>query len=140
VFGEDGEDSLDGNAGNDTLNGGTGNDALNGGVGNDWFEGGYGRDIYTGGAGADTFRFDDRGTGDAFSGNVADRIVDFASNDRINLVAVDVDHYAGHTAAPNEGGWSIWHSGSSTFVTWNTGGEYHDVELANYSGDPDVIW
>ena len=69
--------------------------------------------------------------------------MDFGAGDRINLTAVDVTHFDGYgTAAPSDGGWSIWQSGSSTFITWNTFDEWHDLEIANYAGDPyaQIIW
>ena len=53
LFGEDGDDFLDGGADNDTLAGGSGNDDLRGGDGNDELFGEDGNDQLIGGAGAD---------------------------------------------------------------------------------------
>ncbi len=49
--GHNGDDILDGGAGNDTLNGGFGNDVLRGGSGDDILDGTYGDDIYVYGKG-----------------------------------------------------------------------------------------
>jgi Ca2+-binding RTX toxin-like protein len=66
LFGDNGEDLLNGTAGKDSLNGGNGkdtliggagNDSLNGGNGKDELTGGTGNDILTGGDGSDTFIF-----------------------------------------------------------------------------------
>ncbi|MFN6384482.1 MAG: peroxidase family protein [Pseudanabaena sp.] len=57
LFGQDGNDTLNGGDGNDTLNGGAGVDNLNGGAGNDILVGGAGNDIVNGGAGNDTIRY-----------------------------------------------------------------------------------
>ncbi|AAY38108.1 hemolysin-type calcium-binding protein [Pseudomonas syringae] len=53
LYGEEGNDLLSGGEGNDTLNGGTGNDTLNGGAGNDSLSGDDGDDTLDGGAGND---------------------------------------------------------------------------------------
>jgi Ca2+-binding RTX toxin-like protein len=52
-------DRLYGEAGDDTLNGGNGNDRLFGGIGADQLIGGNGDDLLTGGVGADRFVFND---------------------------------------------------------------------------------
>jgi serralysin len=88
LFGDDGNDILNGNlgadtgdggAGNDVVRGGQGNDLLTGGAGDDYMTGDLGDDTLTGGAGADTFR--------AFAGGGRDVITDFnrAEGDRIQL-------------------------------------------------------
>jgi Ca2+-binding RTX toxin-like protein len=72
---------LDGGAGNDTLNGGAGVDRLNGGAG---------VDRLTGGAGNDVFIF----SGVADIGNnplSRETITDFATGDRIDLSAIDIN-------------------------------------------------
>ena len=89
-----GSDAIDG-AGNDlankikgndaanTLSGGGGADIISGGGGADRLIGGAGADTLTGGAGPDMFVF---GPADATS---TDRIMDFASDDRIEINAAD---------------------------------------------------
>ncbi|WP_434684985.1 peroxidase family protein [Pseudanabaena minima] len=57
LFGQDGADTLNGGDGNDNLVGGAGVDTLNGGDGNDNLVGGTGSDIVNGGAGDDTIRY-----------------------------------------------------------------------------------
>lgn len=68
LYGGDGEDYLLGEAGNDILSGGNHNDVLSGGAGNDTLSGGGGKDIFV-----------------FASGDGADRILDFSSNDKILL-------------------------------------------------------
>lgn len=105
LSGENGNDRLFGEAGNDTLSGGSGadlmyggadNDILNGGAdadtlygeaGIDTLAGGSGRDMLYGGAGNDIFAFDDGDSGATVA--TADRIMDFAAGDRIDLSAID---------------------------------------------------
>jgi Ca2+-binding RTX toxin-like protein len=53
LFGQHGEDILNGDGGNDFLYGGDGNDTLNGGTGKDIAEGGNGNDQINGDAGSD---------------------------------------------------------------------------------------
>ena len=57
MYGNDGNDTLNGGDDGDTLYGGDGDDTLRGGDGNDRLYGGPGRDSFTGGDGADTFQF-----------------------------------------------------------------------------------
>ncbi|MDE6788586.1 MAG: hypothetical protein K2J47_04610, partial [Ruminococcus sp.] len=57
IFGEAGNDTLNGGNGNDQLFGGIGNDTLNGNGGNDILDGGEGTDYLQGGAGNDTYIF-----------------------------------------------------------------------------------
>ncbi len=79
VNGGKGNDRLFGEAGADILVGEDGNDTLLGGDGNDVFLGGRGRDVFDGGTGSDKFLIS-RGDG-------VDTITNFASTDRIDLVA-----------------------------------------------------
>jgi hypothetical protein len=79
VNGGKGNDRLFGEAGDDILVGEDGNDTLLGGDGNDVFLGGRGRDVFDGGTGSDKFLIS-RGDG-------VDTITNFASTDRIDLVA-----------------------------------------------------
>lgn len=57
LYGETGNDNVNGAAGNDKLYGGIGNDTLNGNGGNDTLDGGIGNDKLYGGAGNDTYIF-----------------------------------------------------------------------------------
>ena len=59
LFGEDGNDSLQGGDGNDALDGGAGVDGLSGGAGNDTLRGGAGADGIAGGVGTDTLSYND---------------------------------------------------------------------------------
>lgn len=100
MFGQDGNDLLDGGNGNDTLVGGNGNDVMLGGAGDDVLEGGAGADVMTGGAGRDTFIFR---PGDFDAGLAASRdtITDFrlSDGDVINLSLIDAN---ANTAAVND--------------------------------------
>lgn len=137
IEGGDGRDRLLGEDGNDLLLGGNGNDSLFGGAGRDTLVGGLGRDIMFGGAGPDVFRFDDRDAGDVSAGPLSDVIRDFSSSDLIDLLAVDILRFAGHgVSEPGRGAFGIWQAAGSTYVTWNTFGGYHDIELTGFTGDP----
>jgi Ca2+-binding RTX toxin-like protein len=57
LFGDAGDDDLDGGDGNDRLSGGDGNDRLNGGSGNDTIMADAGNDHFVGGSGFDTIDF-----------------------------------------------------------------------------------
>jgi Ca2+-binding RTX toxin-like protein len=57
LFGEGGNDTLNGGTKNDRLYGGSGNDTLNGNAGNDILDGGAGNDTLVGGAGDDLYIF-----------------------------------------------------------------------------------
>ena len=96
LFGEAGNDILGGGSGSDSIYGGADNDSLNGGAdadtlygeaGTDTLTGGGGRDMLYGGAGNDVFAFDDGDSGATVA--TADRIMDFAAGDRIDLSAID---------------------------------------------------
>lgn len=135
LFGLGGADTLSGLAGSDALFGGVGFDRLSGGSGADTLVGGLGRDVLTGGKGPDVFVFDDKDTGDVSSGQ-ADVITDFGANDIIDLRAVSILSYDWYTDQdPGRAEFSIWQAGTSTFITWNTYGGMHDIELRGYSGD-----
>ncbi|MBU8539284.1 choice-of-anchor I family protein [Falsiroseomonas tokyonensis] len=88
VLGGLGNDTLQGQDGDDIVQGGEGDDRLYGNVGNDTLEGGLGADVLFGGAGDDLFVFN------AFAESpreAADRILDFATGDRISFAAIDAD-------------------------------------------------
>ncbi|MFT3857286.1 MAG: Calx-beta domain-containing protein [Aquabacterium sp.] len=67
LYGDGGNDLINGGKGNDTLHGGDGADVINGDEGNDLIIGGPGGDTLSGGAGADVFvwHFADPGTSSA---------------------------------------------------------------------------
>jgi Ca2+-binding RTX toxin-like protein len=68
IDGREGDDTIFGEAGNDYLYGGRGNDVIEGGDGNDYLEGGKGNDVLHGNAGNDVVsggRGNDRVFGDA---------------------------------------------------------------------------
>ena len=113
----------------DRLEGGDGGTHLYGGDGADLLIGGRGRDIMWGGAGPDSFRFDDGDAGDATAGPLSDVILDFSVEDTLDLLAVDVLGFWGWGRTPERGTFSLWQAGGSTYVTWNTFGSLHDVEL-----------
>jgi Ca2+-binding RTX toxin-like protein len=86
--GGSGNDALFAEDGNDTLLGNSGNDNLFGGAGNDLLRGGAGVDSLTGGSGADTFHFlpgEAPYDTDPSNGIAQDRVLDFNSNDAIDL-------------------------------------------------------
>ena len=62
IFGDEGNDVLEGGGGNDSLSGEQGNDVLAGGTGNDILHGGAGNDQLIGGLGTDQL-FGRRGHG-----------------------------------------------------------------------------
>ena len=96
LFGEAANDVLNGGSGSDSIYGGADNDGINGGAdadtlygeaGSDRVTGGTGRDMLYGGAGNDVFAFDDGDSGATVA--TADRVMDFAVGDRIDLSAID---------------------------------------------------
>jgi hypothetical protein len=62
-------------------------------------------------------------------------ITDFGSDDLIDLTAADILYFEGYTPEPLRGGFGIWQTGGNTYVTWNTFGGFHDIELQGYTGD-----
>lgn len=105
VFGGTGNDVLKGGAnndvvsgeeGNDALLGDDGNDKLSGNDGNDLLDGGAGNDELTGGAGVDTFRLR--------SGFGKDTIIDFQSDDILNLSGLGFASAAAAKAAMEQKG------------------------------------
>jgi Ca2+-binding RTX toxin-like protein len=124
---------LFGDDGNDYLEGGDVNDRLDGGAGNDVLRGGAGKDIATGGTGADTFRFNNLAE---FKGNtaaLADIITDFshAEGDRIVLNAIDAitggaDNkfaFIGTAAFSAAGQLRYQQSATNTFVSGDVDGD-----------------
>ena len=133
------DDVIHGLGGNDRLNGADGDDTGYGDDGNDFLQGGFGSDLLVGGAGRDTFRWDDFGTGDTFAAR-ADVVADFGRGDRVDLKAVDIhgfDRSGGNS--PGDGQFSI--SDGGHLITWNTHGEFHDVEVHGRGVTfDDIIW
>jgi Ca2+-binding RTX toxin-like protein len=86
LYGGSGNDTLVGNGGNDSLLGEDGDDSLEGGIGNDYLSGNSGHDTLIGGTGADTFYFGSTNEGE-------DHITDFniAEHDVIMLVQSESD-------------------------------------------------
>ncbi|MET0238817.1 MAG: Ig-like domain-containing protein [Sphingobium sp.] len=89
--GNAGDNRIGGNGGSNALYGLGGADQLYGGGGNDVLDGGAGADMLFGGTGSDRFVFA------SASDAQGDRIMDFASGDRIDLSGID----ASTTAAGN---------------------------------------
>jgi hypothetical protein len=88
LSGAGGNDKILGGNGNDILNGNAGKDTLRAGYGNDTLSGSAGADLLFGGGGADTFVF--KLASDSANG-APDRIMDLASNDIIDLSAIDAN-------------------------------------------------
>ena len=88
------------------IRGGRGQDTLTGGAGNDQLWGNLGADVLRGGAGNDIFEY--LAAAESTS-SARDTIMDFASGDKINLIAIDPD---GNAA--NGNGRFAW-IGSSAF-------------------------
>jgi Ca2+-binding RTX toxin-like protein len=88
--GGSGSDTFNGYAGDDTIYGNVGADFLTGGRGNDILHGGLDQDELNGGSGSDTFLY--RSAKES-SGNwwERDTIVDFTSEDRIDLSGIDAN-------------------------------------------------
>jgi Ca2+-binding RTX toxin-like protein len=135
LYGENGNDVLMGYYGNDYLSGGAGYDKLYGEADNDKLYGGdYYDDLYGGtgvdqmwgGTGSDYFYFYTGDTGNKFAGK-ADTISDFTDSDQIWLKGSY--SYAGNTAGPADGQYSVWQSGSDWVVTYNAYNDagYHDI-------------
>lgn len=133
-----GRDLLAGGSGNDRLFGGPGSDRLIGGGGNDLLVGGLGPETLTGGAGDDTFRFDDRDSGDVSRGR-ADVIVDLGEGDVIDLIDVDA-LYVDYDRNPDRGGLSYWAGEENTYITWNTFGSVHDIEVRGFIGTEEELF
>ncbi len=141
LYGDVGDDSLYGGGGNDRLFGGEGDDVLRGGAGRDLLVGGLGKDLLIGGAGPDTFRFGMHDAGDLYGGE-ADSIADFGADDTIDLRGAGIRYVTDAGADPGRGALSIWSGDGNTYLSWNTGGAIHDLELTGFTGDPysQIVW
>ncbi|WP_424138253.1 M10 family metallopeptidase C-terminal domain-containing protein [Roseomonas chloroacetimidivorans] len=124
-----GDDKLAGGTSDDVLSGGSGNDTLEGNSGNDLLAGGIGADVLTGGGGRDLFVF--MSFEDSLDGSGRDVITDFASNDTIDLSAIDAQ-------ASDDGDQAFAFIGSEAFT--GEAGELHVVRDGDYfiaEGDVD---
>ena len=83
MYGDGGNDSLNGGAGNDVLYGGEGNDTLYGNAGNDILDGDTGNDWLYGGNGDDTYIFG--------KGYGSDTIEDWSGNSTISFKDINSD-------------------------------------------------
>ena len=83
LYGDGGNDTINGGAGNDALYGGTGNDYLYGNDGDDILDGGEGNDYLNGGNGNDTYVFG-RNYG-------TDIIEDYDGNNKVVLSGINPD-------------------------------------------------
>ena len=118
-----------GNDGANVLSGGGGGDYLGGLGGNDTLVGGAGADSLAGGAGNDTFVFN---AASESALGAADRVLDFASGDLIDLAAIDAD-------ASLEGDQAFTFVGTAAFS--NSAGELRATDNGDgtwtFSGDSD---
>ena len=132
VYGGSGDDDLVGGNEADTLYGGSDNDTIVGNNGNDVIIGGYGQDMLTGGGDNDTFRY-------LNTLDTNDIIVDFmaAGNDQIDLSAIDAtpggpdDPFEwGGTTATEHGVWFSYDADSNTTTLYaDTDGNEATAEL-----------
>jgi len=111
--------------GDDVLLGGAGNDILDGGVGDDDLSGGADDDTLTGGAGADNFKMSLSFDGSLLSGEGADMITDFTTQDTLvfeDVVdidtsgGVDIDDLLGHVSVTDAG------AGNDVMIAFDGGG------------------
>jgi hypothetical protein len=136
---------IEGGLGDDLLLGTKQNDTIYGYVGDDVIVGRRGRDLMYGGDGFDIFGFDDQDTGDV-SWGLADAIGDFGAQDLIDLTDTELVSFWGFdNPDPARGTFSIWRSGANVYVTYNTYGSLHDIELTNFDGDhysllQQIVW
>jgi serralysin len=99
MFGDAGDDVLEGGEDDDQMFGGDGLDDLFGGDGNDRLSGGAGTDRLTGGLESDSFIF--KSVTDSVKGSLRDQILDFshAEDDTIVLATIDANTHKGGNQA-----------------------------------------
>ena len=105
MYGQDGNDSIEGGAGNDRLYGQAGDDSLSGGDGNDILVGGEGDDTLTGGLGNDRSYGGDGN--DVYIANPfegSDRFDGGAGDGWTDVVKLDAN---GDPGAPDDNPWTI---------------------------------
>ena len=139
LYGGNGHDTLLGYDGYDKLYGGAGNDTLKGEKGPDDLYGGAGVDKLYGGAGDDYFYFGKTDSGDIFD-KKADTIYDFNQSQGDEIWLKGSYTYAGNTSAPADGQYSVWTKDGDYVVTWNAAGDagYHDVIVKGDNPEGDV--
>ncbi|NEO88706.1 MAG: calcium-binding protein, partial [Spirulina sp. SIO3F2] len=113
IRGEDGNDSLSGDAGRDYIHGGDGSDAINGGADADKLVGGRGTDVIQGGAGDDHIwggNWSGDNASDTFvfaAGSGKDIIHDFETDqDQIDLTSYGLD-YDSLQNVMTDHGWAV---------------------------------
>lgn len=111
LFGGTGNDVLSGDAGNDALLGGKDADSLAGGDGHDFLNGNLGNDTLIGGLGEDKFLFD-------LEAGASDVVVDFTSEDSINLSSITSITSANNVSLSQSGTSVIMNLGSNHTVTF----------------------
>lgn len=134
IEGGPGSETLAGGPGNDTILGKAGDDHILGGPGNDTIVGGAGRDVLEGGAGADVFRFRPGDTGDVTAGPLADLVKDFGAGDLLDIRSLHADYDVHATSEPEVGHFSTWTAAGSSYLTWNSGHGFEDIELVGVGG------
>lgn len=85
IFGDAGDNTIDGTNGDDILHGEGGNDTLNGGDANDTLEGGQGNDTLNGGAGTDTATYENHDEGVVGSVNFVQSVSEDESDSLISI-------------------------------------------------------
>jgi hypothetical protein len=89
--GNNGDETVIGNARDNLIDGNNGNDVLKGGAGNDVIRGDDGVDELWGGAGNDTFLV--KRLGDSRESSGVDKIMDFTAGDRLDFSAIDANRH-----------------------------------------------
>ncbi len=136
VSGQNSGDLVIGSSGNDDIAGKAGADTLSGGAGDDIMRGQNGVDRLSGGEGNDQFVFGTLATSGSAPGTF-DRILDFATGDRINVSGIDaVESIAGDQAFVidtngnfSEGEIRIVQRANDQLVSFNTDGDA-EAEMA----------
>lgn len=133
LFGDSGNDTLNGGIANDYLNGGVGDDVLNGGAGDDTLVGGGGKDVLAGGVGNDLYIYTGVETITEKASEGGDMV--FVMNTSSYTLGVEIENAA---LAPT---WSIYGSSSNGAInspTTLTGNALNNLLLGN-DGDNTLI-
>jgi Ca2+-binding RTX toxin-like protein len=128
LFGGSMADTLDGGTGDDRLYGEEGSDTLKGGEDNDSLNGGTEQDLLTGGLGNDVFVF--ANVNDSTLTN-PDKILDFATGDRIDLSPIDAKDNTAADDAFN----SLITKATGAPVTLAQGALYYDTANQDLYGN-----
>jgi Ca2+-binding RTX toxin-like protein len=150
IWGNNGDDYIDGGAGNDTLRGWYGNDSIFGGAGNDSLYGEVGNDLLVGGDGNDNLfgglgndrLFGDAGNDNLYGGDGNDYLVGEFGNDTL-FGGNGNDRLNGYGDTVNNdsqfdnlyGG-----NGADTFVLGGSGGAYYNETGDGYAVIKDFDW